>query len=153
MNELKSKVPDEFMCMSKQDICRFARIEVLGVTKPQIYLKVKGNWTGGHQENLRLRAANINHGPSSSLWHCVGIPKNIEKFVQLAKQRYKLCVYRDEGLWFCDPDFCLANGIELITLNQREGDLVILKPGTIHWVRSLGLTSQTAWNFGTYDLF
>ena len=47
MKELK-KVPDQFMCMTQPDIMRFARIQVLGVTTPQIYLKVKGNWTGGH---------------------------------------------------------------------------------------------------------
>ncbi len=59
---------------------KYAKIDVAGVTEPQIYLKVKGNWTGGHQENLRVRATNINMGPGKSLWHCVGNPKVIEKF-------------------------------------------------------------------------
>lgn len=100
-----------------------------------------------------MRAANLNHGPASSLWHNVGKPDQINRFRKLAKDRYKIDLFKDEGLWFCDPDFCLGNKLEVITFNQREGDLVILSPGCLHWVRSLGLTTQTAWNFGTCDLY
>ena len=85
LNELMTKIPPQFMCSSNHDILRFARIDVLGVTSPQVYLKVKGNWTGGHQENLNARAANLNIGPASSLWHCVGGLKQIELFRELAK--------------------------------------------------------------------
>ena len=28
---------------------------------------------------------------------------------------------------------------------------MILKPGTLHWVRSLGLTTQTAWNTSDFS--
>jgi histone demethylase len=79
MKELK-KIPPEFMCLSSDDMLRYAKINVLGVTVPQVYMKVKGNWTGGHQENLRVRATNINHGPDKSMWHCVGGEKQIERF-------------------------------------------------------------------------
>ena len=48
MTELKNKVPEEFMCQSEHDILKHSQIDILGVTKPQVYLKVKGNWTGGH---------------------------------------------------------------------------------------------------------
>ena len=48
MKELTQKIPKQFLCMTEYDILRFARIKVLGVTEPQVYLKVKGNWTGGH---------------------------------------------------------------------------------------------------------
>lgn len=34
----------------------------MGCTQPQMYLKVAGVWTGGHQENISARAVNINHG-------------------------------------------------------------------------------------------
>jgi hypothetical protein len=53
-------------------------VDVPGITLPQIYVKVKGNWTGGHQENLRVRAANVNLGKGKSMWHCVGKTKPIE---------------------------------------------------------------------------
>ena len=153
MQELKSKMPPEFMCMTKHDILRFSRVEVLGVNCPQVYLKVKGNWTGGHQENLNLRALNINHGPSSSLWHCVTKPEQIDYFRKLALETYKIDLKKHEGLWFSDIDWCIANKIPVITFNQKEGDIVLLAPSVLHWVRSLGLTSQSAWNFGTCDLF
>lgn len=36
-----------------------------------MYIKVKGAYTGGHEENLRFWAVNLNHGPDSSTWYCV----------------------------------------------------------------------------------
>ena len=94
MREIKDKVPAELMCMSKFDILRFAQVQVLGITQPQVYLKVKGNWTGGHQENLRVRATNINHGPGSSLWHCVAEPETISKFRKLAKKTFSIDLFK-----------------------------------------------------------
>ena len=35
------------------------------MTLPEIYVKVPNCWTGAHEENLRFRAINLNHGPSS----------------------------------------------------------------------------------------
>jgi len=127
--------------MTEFDILRFARIQVLGVTSPQVYLKVKGNWTGGHQENLAARACNINHGPGKSLWHCIGNPEDINKFRKKAKDIYGIDIILQEGLWFADIDFCLGNNIPVVTFNQKPGDMVILGPGTQHWVKSLGLTT------------
>ena len=83
MTELR-KVPERLSCGSDYDILRYSDREVLGVTAPQVYLKVKGNWTGGHQENLSVRAANLNHGPASSMWHCVDT-EHIERFAEIAK--------------------------------------------------------------------
>ena len=153
MKEFSDKIPPSFMCMSKYDILKFARVNVLGVNTPQIYLKVRGNWTGGHQENLSLRAININFGPSSTIWHAIALPKDIEEFRRLVLEKYKLDIKKHEGLWFCDIDFCLANKTPVITFNQRKGDLVLLGPTVLHWVRTLGLTTQSAWNFGSCDLY
>ena len=50
-------------------------------------MKIKGVWTGGHQENLGLRAVNINFGPGSSEWIC--IPSNeSERFRKYVKEKY-----------------------------------------------------------------
>lgn len=54
-----------------------------------MYLKVKGNWTGGHQENLRLRAVNLNHGPDSSIWNCIAI-KDLDQFRTKVKKEFKV---------------------------------------------------------------
>ena len=45
--------------------------DIPGCSSPQFYLKVKGCWTGGHQENINMCAVNINHGPDSSEWYTV----------------------------------------------------------------------------------
>ena len=34
MRELKTKIPEKIMYMSKHDILRYARINILGVTEP-----------------------------------------------------------------------------------------------------------------------
>ena len=43
--------------------------EIFGCSLPQMYFKVKGCWTGGHQENINMAAVNINHGPDASEWY------------------------------------------------------------------------------------
>ncbi len=54
---------------------------------------------------------------------------------------------RKEGLWFCNVDFCIANGIPVKKFIQKPGDIVLLTQGCLHWVRSKGKTVNSAWNF------
>jgi len=68
IDELVAKLPDELLFCSVKDSLQYVRKHILGMTKPQLYIKVKGSWTGGHEENLRYRAVNLNHGPESSQW-------------------------------------------------------------------------------------
>jgi hypothetical protein len=68
INELVAKIPDDFLFCSRLDALQYVRQHILGMTQPQLYMKVKGSWTGGHEENLRYRAINLNHGPDSSEW-------------------------------------------------------------------------------------
>lgn len=150
MNELVAKLPEELLCCSLKDSLQYVRQHILGMTLPQMYLKVKGAWTGGHEENLRYRAVNLNHGPASSEWNAVGV-SNWPKLREEVRDVYKTDIYKKEGLWFADVDFCLGKQIPIIWFNQREGDLVILGPGCEHWVRAHGKASQTAWNFGTME--
>lgn len=49
-----------------KDILSYLEQHINGCTNPQFYLKVKGCWTGGHQENISMCAININHGPAPS---------------------------------------------------------------------------------------
>jgi len=53
------------------DILSYLEQHINGCTNPQFYLKVKGCWTGGHQENVSMSAVNINHGPDASEWYTV----------------------------------------------------------------------------------
>jgi hypothetical protein len=56
------KLPEWILWQSKRDGLSYLIQSVKGMTIPQIYIKVKGVWTGGHEENLRAQAVNINHG-------------------------------------------------------------------------------------------
>lgn len=150
IEELVAKIPEEFLFCSVKDALQWVRSHIMGMTQPQMYMKVKGSWTGGHEENLRYRAVNLNHGPDSSEWNLVGSAYSA-KLRQEVRDIYRTDIYKKEGLWFADVDFCLAKKIPVTCFNQVKGDLVILGPGCEHWVRGFGKAVQTAWNFGTYD--
>lgn len=61
-SELESKIDPLIMCRSNNDLLSYLRQGINGMSCAQMYLKVKGVWTGGHEENLRFRSININHG-------------------------------------------------------------------------------------------
>lgn len=75
-----------------------------------MYLKVPGVWTGGHQENISVRAVNINHGEGESDWYCVDSDQ-VEKYRNFVKKKYSIDIHISEGLWFGkynDPDMLKA---------------------------------------------
>ena len=43
---------------------------ILGMNTLQLYMKVLGSRTPGHQENLNMCAVNINIGPGDTEWFC-----------------------------------------------------------------------------------
>ena len=44
---------------------------VLGVNTVQLYMKVPGSRTPGHQENSNYCSVNVNVGPGDCEWFCV----------------------------------------------------------------------------------
>ena len=148
--ELHAKVPAELFANSNKDLCRFLRQHIPGMTIPQIYLKVPGCWTGGHQENLNMMAININHGPGDVEWYVVDVDE-AKKFRKIVKHNYGVDVSHAEGLWYIDLEFCIKNDIKVTMFVQEEGDVVSLSPGTLHWVRSHEVTVNSAWNFGEHS--
>jgi len=95
------------------DTLQYVRRHILGMSQPQLYIKVKGAWTGGHEENLRFRAANLNHGPAPSEWNAVG-SKDSSRLRNEVRDIYDVDIYKKEGLWFSDTDFCLAKKIPVV---------------------------------------
>ncbi|KAL4469446.1 hypothetical protein ABPG74_004699 [Tetrahymena malaccensis] len=145
---LRSGLPHYLLNKGKHDVLSYHRQNVMGCTQPQMYLKVAGVWTGGHQENISVRAININHGEGDSDWYCVDFDQ-VEKYRNYIKRKYQVDIHGDEGLWFGkynDPDVIKA-GIKIKKVIQRKNDIVILAPGVLHWVRCRGRSVQTAWNF------
>lgn len=151
MAELERRVPPSLLCKGERDVLGLLRQEVEGITVPQIYLKVVGCWTGGHEENLRIRAVNINTGGGDVEWYCMDV-KETSKLRALVKNRYNIDIYSTEGLWYTDLYFCLSQNLRIIKFIQEPGDCVVLKPGTLHWVRSLTVTTNVAWNIALNDI-
>ena len=147
IDEIRKYLPSEVLWCSKDDSLLYLRQHILGMTLPQLYLKINGCWTGGHEENLRFCSANINHGPSACEWWGLDSSQSLQ-----LRERIKVDknfeIYNSETLWWPDEIYCIIQGFTLYHVIQKPGDLVIVGPGTIHWVKSCGVTTNTAWNFG-----
>ena len=102
-------------------------------------------WTGGHEENNRFRSINNCHVGGASEWGAVDA-EHMAALHAAVLSHFGVDLYRDEGKYFPDPDFCRAHGIPVRVGLQRAGDSIILKGSTMHWVRSCGRGSMF---FGT----
>ena len=151
MHDLQTRLPDWVRFKSPLDCLRYIRQDIEGITLPQLYLKVAGSWTGGHEENLRIMAVNINTGQGDVEWHCVP-PEDVEKFRRKVLECEGVDIHKAEGLWFTHYMFCLRHGIRVMKWIQQPGDVVILRPGTLHWVRSCSVTTNVAWNISHFNL-
>lgn len=151
MKDLENKIPKQILFKSEYDSMSFLRQEIEGITIPQIYLKVAGCWTGGHEENSRIRAVNINTGSGNVEWYCVDA-KNVPKFRKINLAQRKVNIHEAEGFFYTDLYYCLSENIPVIKLIQRPGETVVLKSGTLHWVRSHQNTSNIAWNLSLFEI-
>lgn len=147
IDELRKYLPSEVLWCSKDDSLQYLRQHILGMTLPQLYLKINGCWTGGHEENLRFSAANINHGPSACEWWGLDSSQSLQLREKI-KQDKNFEIYNSETLWWPDEIYCLIQGFSVYHIIQQPGDLITVGAGTIHWVKSCGVTTNTAWNFG-----
>ncbi|CAG9333929.1 unnamed protein product [Blepharisma stoltei] len=151
IDEMRRKLPAKILWDSKYDSLKYTRQHILGMTLPQAYLKIKGCWTGGHEENLRFCAANINHGPSDVEWWTLKTSENL-KFRDCVMRDYNIDIYITETLWWPDLIYCLSKGFTVYHVVQKPGDLVLVGASAIHWVKSCDVTVNTAWNFGPKTL-
>lgn len=147
IDELLEKLPKCLNFGSEEDTLRYIRLHVNGMTLPQIYLKVTGCWTGAHQENLSFAAVNINHGPADCQWWSLCPDFNAALRDDILK-RLKFDPLKSETLWWPDENFLMSQGYKTYYGIQQPDDLVYVGPATMHWVKSLGATVNSAWNFG-----
>lgn len=154
VDEIKSKLPRKILWCSDDDALAYTRQHVLGMTLPQVYCKVSGCWTGGHQENLRFTAININHGPQESEWWAMS-PRHSDDFRLKVLKDYLYDIYINEPLWWPDENYCMAHEFDIYHGIQKPGDLVLVGCGSPHWVKSRGVAVNTAWNFSAknYNIF
>ncbi|KAI5104427.1 lysine-specific demethylase 6B, partial [Silurus meridionalis] len=117
---------------------------ILGMNTVQLYMKVPGSRTPGHQENNNFCSVNINIGPGDCEWFAV-----------------------HDNYWDAISDICDKHGVDYLTGSwwpvledlynanipvyrfiQRPGDLVWINAGTVHWVQAVGWCNNIAWNVG-----
>ncbi|XP_060887440.1 lysine-specific demethylase 6B [Labrus mixtus] len=122
---------------------------ILGMNTVQLYMKVPGSRTPGHQENNNFCSVNINIGPGDCEWFSV-----------------------HENYWPAINDFCEKHGVDYLTGSwwpvledlykanipvyrfiQRPGDLVWINAGTVHWVQAVGWCNNIAWNVGPLSAY
>eukprot|EP01041_Mallomonas_annulata_P006972 gene6972-14167_t len=148
-------IPDWMRCCSSMDALRHLRQKVLGVNLPQIYFKVPGVWTGGHEENDKYKkifhSVNCNVGPGSSEWFGIEA-QYVPKLRILIRKTFGIDILRQEGCWYPDPTWLTELKIPFSYGIQHAGDVVFVKGSTLHWVRSLGFSSHFSWNFGRLEL-
>eukprot|EP00066_Takifugu_rubripes_P015627 XP_011604893.1 PREDICTED: lysine-specific demethylase 6B [Takifugu rubripes] len=138
------KLPAFMRVASSANMLSHVGHTILGMNTVQLYMKVPGSRTPGHQENNNFCSVNINIGPGDCEWFCV-----------------------HENYWQAISDFCEKHGVDYLTGSwwpvledlynsnipvyrfiQRPGDLVWINAGTVHWVQAVGWCNNIAWNVG-----
>ncbi|KAL1493384.1 hypothetical protein ABEB36_011447 [Hypothenemus hampei] len=117
---------------------------ILGMNTVQLYMKVPGSRTPGHQENNNFCSININIGPGDCEWFAV--PDSYWGAI------CKLCEQNQinylHGSWWPVLDDLYKANIPVYRFQQRPGDLVWVNAGCVHWVQAVGWCNNIAWNVG-----
>ncbi|XP_050519095.1 lysine-specific demethylase 6A isoform X1 [Diabrotica virgifera virgifera] len=117
---------------------------ILGMNTVQLYMKVPGSRTPGHQENNNFCSININIGPGDCEWFAVPDAYWGSVFALCEKNQIN---YLHGSWWPVLEDLYHAN-IPVYRFLQRPGDLVWVNAGCVHWVQAVGWCNNIAWNVG-----
>lgn len=117
---------------------------ILGMNTVQLYMKVPGSRTPGHQENNNFCSVNINIGPGDCEWFAVHEHywETISAFCDKHGVDYLT------GSWWPILEDLYRSNIPVYRFIQRPGDLVWINAGTVHWVQATGWCNNIAWNVG-----
>ncbi|XP_064408845.1 lysine-specific demethylase 6B isoform X2 [Latimeria chalumnae] len=117
---------------------------ILGMNTVQLYMKVPGSRTPGHQENNNFCSVNINIGPGDCEWFAVHEHywETISEFCEKHNVDYLT------GSWWPVLEDLYKANIPVYRFIQRPGDLVWINAGTVHWVQAIGWCNNIAWNVG-----
>ncbi|XP_076025054.1 lysine (K)-specific demethylase 6B, b [Genypterus blacodes] len=122
---------------------------ILGMNTVQLYMKVPGSRTPGHQENNNFCSVNINIGPGDCEWFAVheNYWDAINKFCEKHGVDYLT------GSWWPVLEDLYSSNIPVYRFIQRPGDLVWINAGTVHWVQAVGWCNNIAWNVGPLNSY
>ncbi|XP_017776460.1 PREDICTED: histone demethylase UTY isoform X4 [Nicrophorus vespilloides] len=117
---------------------------ILGMNTVQLYMKVPGSRTPGHQENNNFCSININIGPGDCEWFAV--PDAYWGAICALCEKNQINYLH--GSWWPVLDDLYKNNIPVYRFMQRPGDLVWVNAGCVHWVQAVGWCNNIAWNVG-----
>ncbi|XP_077393796.1 lysine-specific demethylase 6A isoform X2 [Festucalex cinctus] len=139
-----TKLPAFARVVSAGNLLSHVGHTILGMNTVQLYMKVPGSRTPGHQENNNFCSVNINIGPGDCEWFAVPEPYwgVINSFCEKNNINFLM------GSWWPNLEDLYATNVPVYRFIQRPGDLVWLNMGAIHWVQAIGWCNNIAWNVG-----
>uniref|UniRef100_A0AAX7UQV6 [histone H3]-trimethyl-L-lysine(27) demethylase n=1 Tax=Astatotilapia calliptera TaxID=8154 RepID=A0AAX7UQV6_ASTCA len=140
-----TKLPAFARVVSAGNLLSHVGHTILGMNTVQLYMKVPGSRTPGHQENNNFCSVNINIGPGDCEWFAVPEPYwgVINEFCEKNNINYLM------GSWWPNLEDLYETNVPVYRFIQRPGDLVWLNTGTVHWVQAIGWCNNIAWNVGS----
>ncbi|KAH9416118.1 Lysine-specific demethylase 6A [Dermatophagoides pteronyssinus] len=119
---------------------------ILGMNSVQLYMKVPGCRTPGHQENNNFCSVNINIGPGDCEWF--GVAPEYWGVIHHICERNNINYLH--GSWWPLLDDLYAENVPVYRFVQKPGDIVWVGAGTVHWVQAIGWCNNIAWNVGPF---
>ncbi|GAB6020798.1 Lysine-specific demethylase 6A [Chamberlinius hualienensis] len=139
-----TKLPSFAKVVSASNMLSHVGHVILGMNTVQLYMKVPGSRTPGHQENNNFCSININIGPGECEWFAV--PEAFWGVIHSLCERNSINFLH--GSWWPMLDDLYEEGVPVYRFLQRPGDLVWVNAGTVHWVQAVGWCNNIAWNVG-----
>ncbi|XP_050446541.1 lysine-specific demethylase 6A-like isoform X2 [Cataglyphis hispanica] len=145
LKELK-KLPPLFQVESNENMLNHVGHNILGVNTVQLYMKIPGCRTPGHQENNNFCSVNINIGPGDCEWFAVPY----EYWSAVSSLCTRNGVNYLGSWWPPNLDELYKENIPVYRFLQKPGDLVWVNVGCVHWVQATGFCNNIAWNVGPF---
>ncbi|KAM4815706.1 lysine-specific demethylase 6A-like isoform 4-T4 [Thomomys bottae] len=139
-----TKLPAFVRVVSAGNLLSHVGYTILGMNTVQLYMKVPGSRTPGHQENNNFCSVNINIGPGDCEWFVV--PEDYWGVLNDFCEKNNLNFLMSS--WWPNLDDLYQANVPVYRFIQRPGDLVWINAGTVHWVQAIGWCNNIAWNVG-----
>ncbi|KAL3847276.1 hypothetical protein ACJMK2_018196, partial [Sinanodonta woodiana] len=139
-----AKLPSFTRVISANNLLSHVGHTILGMNTVQLYMKVPGSRTPGHQENNNFCSVNINIGPGDCEWF--GVPDRYWGVIQHMCERNGVNYLT--GSWWPVLEDLYEENVPVYRFIQKPGDLVWVGAATVHWVQAIGWCNNIAWNVG-----
>ncbi|CAL8402032.1 unnamed protein product [Boreogadus saida] len=143
------KLPSFMRVSSSNNMLSHVGQTILGMNTVQLYMKVPGSRTPGHQENNNFCSVNINIGPGDCEWFAVH--ENYWGAINAFCEKHAVDYLT--GSWWPVLEDLYSSNIPVYRFIQRPGDLVWINAGTVHWVQAVGWCNNIAWNVGPLNAY